>query len=62
MVDATQRQWQQDFDRAANTIPAAWIWTDPADGWQGIDETRRSEPIVEHYASLCRVGYARGWL
>jgi hypothetical protein len=58
----TQRRWNKDFAAASAAIPSGWIWTDEADGWQGIDPEHASHPLVRIYVSLTRVGYANGWI
>lgn len=59
---AVEARWRRDFENTAAVIPAEWIWTDPADGWQGILPEYTEHPLVVTYARLCQAGYANGWL
>mgnify|MGYP001604299592 CR=1 FL=1 len=58
---STKAQWARDFQSALSAIPSGWVWTDPIDGWQVIDLEHVNHPLVQHYASLMQVGYAKGW-
>lgn len=58
----TEKAWTREFKAAAAAIPAEWIWTDPSDGWQGIDPAHADSPLIRYYQRLSQVGYARGWL
>lgn len=56
-----QRRWQIDFDQVAAKIPGEWLLVDQG-GWVGVHPDHRDDEVVELYARLAQVGYARGWL
>jgi hypothetical protein len=60
-TDPLHKRWATDFDLAAKAIPEAWLVREP-DGFVGIHPDHADEQIVQLYAGLTRVGYARGWL
>lgn len=61
-MTTTEAAWRREYARAHAAVPAAWVWTDPADGRQGVDPAHAGHPLVKHLAGLMRVGHARGWL
>lgn len=59
-ADPTRRRWETDLQQAAAKIPAEWLTE--SDGFTGVLPDHRDEPVVQLYAGLVQVGYARGWL
>jgi hypothetical protein len=59
-MSGLRRRWELDFDQVAAKIPESWFIRDGE--FVGIHPDYRNEPIVQLYAGLAQVGYARGWL